>query len=211
MSEWIDLSVLIDKNYIGYPGDDPIKCDKTKDSKRDNFTLIKVTTDMHKGTHLDAPMHMFSAGKSVEQININKVMGIGTVIRPKIKNGIIQTNDIKAKYIYKNRILLLSLDHEKYLNTKAYYEQPKFETSILDFLLENKINVIGFDLPSPEYYSGDSLAMHRDLLSNKILIYENLCNLDKLEENFEFIGLPLKIKGLEASLCRCVARNIKII
>lgn len=211
MSEWIDLSVLIDENYIGYPGDDPITYEKISNVENDNYTLIKVTTDMHKGTHLDAPMHMFSSGKSIDQININQVMGIGTVIKPLIKHGVIQTEDIKKKYIYKNRILLLNLDHVKHLNTEAYYDQPKFEPSILDFLLENRINVIGFDVASPEYHSGNLLAMHKDLLSNNIYIYENLCNLDKLDANFEFIGLPLKIKGLEASMCRCVARNINII
>ena len=75
-------------------------------------------------------------------------------------------------------------------------------------LVEHEIQVIGFDLPSPEYVNGHFLNMHRDLMNHGIYIIENLTNLEQLDDVVDFIGLPLKISGMDGSMIRAVAKNI---
>ena len=65
------------------------------------------------------------------------------------------------------------------------------------------------DMPSPKYENEVLMQMHKDLLSEDILIVENLTNLDKLNKHIDFLALPLKIKGLDGSLTRCIAKNRK--
>lgn len=208
MSKWIDLSVLIDEDYEVYPGDDPIQYTTKKTVALDGYNLKTVQSNMHVGTHLDVKKHVFDVLEGIESIDINQLIGNATVIRPKIVNGLIDTQDIISKYHGNNHILILNCDFGKYIQSPLYFNQPKFERNIIPFLLEHNISVIGFDLPSPEYINGDFLDMHRDLLGNSILIIENLTNLDALESECMFIGLPLKMKGFDGSMLRCVAKNI---
>ena len=114
----------------------------------------------------------------------------------------------KRHLTIKNVLLLLNCKFSQHLNTPKYFSQPKFERDIVPFLVKNKIEIIGFDLPSPEYCDGDFLDMHRELLGNNILIIENLTNLDALHEECDFIGLPLKMKDFDGSMLRCVAKNV---
>ena len=208
MSEWIDLTVLIDGDYMVYSGDDNIYYETRKTVGKDGYNLKLMKSNMHVGTHLDVKKHMFDIEEGIESIDINQMIGRATLVQPSIVNGIIDTNDIIGQYEGDNHILLLNCNVARNINTKEYFKQPKFDRNILKFLLKNNISVIGFDLPSPEYSEGDFLDMHRDLLSNNILIIENLTNLDALQKECMFIGLPLKMKGFDGSMLRCVAKNI---
>ncbi|XMB71985.1 cyclase family protein [Mycoplasmatota bacterium WC30] len=207
MEKWIDLTVLIDEFYKAYPGDIPLSLETEKSVIKDGYNLNRININMHVGTHLDAKKHMFDVSDGIEAIDINKLIGSGIVIKPRIKDHIINTEDIIDQYDGTTKILLLNLGFAKKFNTDEYYSPPKFRKDFLDFVLANNIEVIGFDIPSPEYESGNQLDLHRDLLGENIIIIENLCNLDKLSKDFQFIGLPLKIKGLDGSMIRCVAKN----
>ncbi len=207
MKKWIDLTVLIDEYYKGYPGDIPFNVEKEKTISKDEYNLNRININMHVGTHLDAKKHMYDVPEGIEAIDINKMIGKGIVIKPKITDGVINTSDIISQYSGDAKILLLNLDFAKKFNSEAYYSPPRFTKDFFNFLIKKNIEVVGFDIPSPEYSSGDLLNMHRDLLGENITIIENLCNLDKLSKEITFIGLPLKIKGFDGSMLRCVAKN----
>lgn len=49
------------------------------------------------------------------------------------------------------------------------------------------------------------LAIEKLLLEHKIISFENLANTDQLPPQFEFIGLPLKLRGGDGSPVRAVA------
>jgi kynurenine formamidase len=61
-------------------------------------------------------------------------------------------------------------------------------------------------MPSVKYGNSDQMHAHRDILGLKIVIVESLIHLDGLPESFFFVGLPLKIAGMDGSLIRAVAR-----
>ncbi len=207
MNPWIDLTVLIDEFYKVFPGDELIVFKNLKTVEKDKYHIKQITTNMHVGTHLDTKKHVFKDGDSLETIDFSKFIGLAYVIKPKIINDIIQTSSITLKTDNSISILILDLGWSKYLNTDKYYAYPKFQRSILNLLKRHNIQVLGLDIPSPEYENENFLQMHRDLLVNDIFIIENLTNLKSLNKIVNFIGLPLKIKGMDASLLRCVAKN----
>lgn len=207
MEKWIDLSLSLDEDYLPYPGDDKIIIEKIKSIEFDEFSMHKIITGMHLGTHIDAKNHIFPDEEGVESLDIQRLIGEALVIRPVVKQGVILTDSIAKEYETGYKILLLDFAHGAKVNTVDYYDQPKFQDSILEFLIEQKIEVIGFNLPSPVYEEGELLEMHRDLLGNDIYIVENLCNLDQLKRHVDFVALPLKITGLDGSMIRAVARN----
>jgi len=53
---------------------------------------------------------------------------------------------------------------------------------------------------------GGSMATHNNLLRNDIPLIEGLVNLDKVQkERIFYIGLPLRVKGLDSSWIRAIA------
>lgn len=214
MEKWIDLSIAIDENYLVYPGDSQVEIKQIKTIKNDRFNMKTVNINMHVGTHMDFTSHMLETKERSEGFPIDKLIGKANVIKPRVINNVVKTEDIIKAYEqvgYKSRILIINLDHAKNINTEKFYKQPKFEQSLFHFLKENGINVLGVDAPTVVYHdSKDVLKMHHDLLGSGITIIETLVNLDKLSDLVDFIALPLKIIGMDGSLLRAVAKNINI-
>ena len=208
MGKWIDLTLQIDESLNTYPGDKPFNIYDEKTIQKDGYNLKRMDTNMHIGTHIDVLKHVRNVTDGIEKIDINKVIGRALVINVKIINNIINTSEIIDKYDNKAKILILNLNWNKYLNTDEYYNCPKFNKDILKFFIKNKIEVLGFDIPSFSYKDELYMEMHDDLLSNNILVIENLTNLNSLNKYVDLIALPLKIKGMDGSLIRCVAKNI---
>jgi len=53
----------------------------------DNGTLCQWTLNDHFGTHLDAPIHVVEGAPSVDQVDINRLMGEAVVIDCSFANG----------------------------------------------------------------------------------------------------------------------------
>ncbi|MDT8337461.1 MAG: cyclase family protein, partial [Candidatus Izemoplasmatales bacterium] len=174
----------------------------------DGYNLHQLYLNMHIGTHIDFKNHVYA---KEEEINFEKFMGKANVIKPNIVQGVILTSDLENKYHqqkYKERILLLDLNHGNKFNTKAYYEHAIFEPSIYNFLKENNITLLGADIPNFSYHHELDLKMHKDLLKSGIHLLENLTNIDKLNDHVYILALPLNIESIEASLVRAIAKNI---
>ncbi len=209
MNQWIDLTMTLDEKTLVYPGDRPFEIQKERDIEADGYNLKRVHLNMHLGTHMDAPLHVIDQGKSIDEIAVDTFIGEAVVIRPDIQNNIISTQSIINQYLPEAKMILFDLSWSDKANTPDYFQMPGFEPALIPFLVKHGILAIGIDGPSPVYHQGDMLDMHKDLLSNNILIYENLVNLDRLSTLVDFIGLPLKIKGMDGSLTRAVAKNVK--
>ena len=157
---------------------------------------------------MDAKSHALDSNETVEQIDVNKLIGKAIVIEPIVNKLLINTESIKEQYDNETKILIIRTNHSKLVNTEYYYNYPKFERAFLDFIKETNINVIAFDFPSPKYLKEVHMELHIDLLSRDITIVENLINLDQLHQYVHFIALPLNLKGFDGSMTRCVAKNI---
>jgi kynurenine formamidase len=208
MSDWIDLTVLIKKTNLTFPGDEQLEITKVKSLSEDGYNLNQLYLNMHLGTHIDFKNHV---SVKEEEIDFNDFLGKANVIRPKIIDSIVSTDDLRNKYeelLYKERILILDLHNAQKFNTKAYFEPIYFEPSIYSFLREYNISLFGADIPTFMYKNENDLKMHRECLKNGIRLIENLTNLHQLTSHVYFLGLPLSIDGIEASLIRAVAKNI---
>jgi arylformamidase len=208
MSEWIDLSIKIKLDNLVYPGDEKPKIQKLNSMEIDGFNLSSVTMNMHIGTHIDFKNHVTNKPDSPD---FTYFMGKANLVRPKIIDNVISTLSIESQYFlqkYQEKILLLDLNHSRKFNTKDYYNQPKFEPSIFNFLRNNNIKLLGADLPSFAYQDEKNLKMHKDLLKSDVYLLENLTNMGKLTEHVYLIALPLDFENVEASLVRAVAKNM---
>lgn len=210
MSEWVDLTVEIGKHYLAFPGDPKLEEELLKTNQDDGFNLKQYSINMHVGTHVDFKNHVLNL-KSKEKIDFNDFLGKGNKISPQIIKNVVSTSDIIAQYEalrYQEKILFLDLNHSKKFNTPEYFTYPVFEPEFFKFLVNYNIKILGADIPSFNYKDEKALRMHKDLLGRSLYPIENLTNLDQLSEHFYFLGLPLKINDLDASMIRAIAKSI---
>jgi len=200
----IDLTHTIHKGLSVFPGDSPIGLEQVKEYKRDGYNNFQLITGMHVGTHVDGPMHLTDSQTYISELSLESFTGKGIVIDVR-KQNVIGLNDEIRKMIETGDIVLFCSGCDKSFEEEAYYtNHPVFGEDLVDFLVEQKVKMIGIDWPSPDH---EPYPMHQILLSNNILILENLTNLDLLlsEPEFEIFAFPLKINA-DSSIVRVVAR-----
>lgn len=203
MCQIIDLSRVIEDGMPVYPGDEATRLFQTASIQSEHFTSFKLETNMHIGTHLDAPLHFIEDNKFIADYPVTKFIGKALLIDVRR----VELIDIKEEYkklISKDDIVLFYTGFGQYYGTSDYYSKhPVLTLKLAELLVQKRIKMVGFDTPSPDR---EDYLVHKKLLNNNIFILENLCNLDKLlsYSNFEIIALPLKIKA-EGSPVRAVA------
>lgn len=207
----IDLSWEVSEKTPVYPGDPFVKVQGYRSTVSNSFSLKTLTTGMHVGTHLDAPSHYLAMGDSVETIPLEKTIGFATKIKIDIIDNLIKTKDIDMGYhnsYQKHNKIVIETGFSSKRNSQDYFlSYPLFEPTLIDFLTENDIELIGLDLPTIRFDLSSPASAHEALLNKKIVIVENLINLNLLDEEFFLLCQPLKLTGFDGSLVRAVGIN----
>jgi kynurenine formamidase len=201
----IDLTHTFTDNMPVYPGDPESSLKQTAHIEKDTYNDHQLSTLMHVGTHMDAPLHMIPNGKTMDQIDPERFFGKGVLINAKGKSKIDEelVEDIS---IPDNSIVIVYTGFSEQYRTASYYENIPFMTEeFANKMLEHKVKIVGMDILGPD--KDQPWPTHKILLGNEILIIENLTNLDKLEEvsNFEVIALPAKLQA-DAAPVRVIAK-----
>ncbi len=199
----VDLSVVVNEQTPVYPGDPKIKIETTGVFEKDAYNDHLVAFDVHSsGTHIDAPWHMITDGKTLDQIPIDRFIGRGRLI--KVENKKFDLEKVKQAGIEAGGIVLFHTVMSDIYHDKDYFEKyPEIPESIANYLVDKKVKMVGMDMASPDY---EPFKVHRILLGAGILIIENLTNLDKLEgKEFTVYALPIKLQ-LDGAPARVVAQ-----
>lgn len=167
------------------------------------YVSHRLETNMHTGTHMDAPFHIKSDLLTIDRFPVELFSGSAVVIDVRGISNIAMQPDWEP--LFKSyRIVLFYTGHSKSWGTESYYyNYPEFDAGIAESLVECGVSIAGFDSPSPDNSPYD---FHSIFLKDERFLVENLTNLDKLagKENITFMAFPLKIEA-EASLIRAVA------
>lgn len=205
MNNLIDLTHTIKDCLPVFPGDDEIRLWQTQYLDTDGYNNHNLKIGMHGGTHIDAPMHMIQSNEYISQFPLETFIGNGCVLDVRNQSSIKPIKKFEAQ-VKQGDIVLLYTGYADKFGTNEYFEDyPIVSDELAEFFVQKKIKMLGMDIPSPDKYPYN---VHKLLLSNNILIIENLVNLDKLLSisTFEVIAFPLKINA-EASIARVVARE----
>ncbi len=201
----IDLTHTFTKDMPTFPGDPKPTLEQVAFIAKDTFNDHKLTTIMHVGTHMDAPLHMIAGGKKIDEINPDKFIGKGVLIdvrgKDKINAEVLENVSIEEGFV-----VLLFTGYGSKFRTKNYYKgYPELAEDFANKMVELKVKMVGMDMLGPDY--DKPWVTHKILLGNEILILENLTNLDQLLniKNFEVIALPAKF-NTDAAPVRVIAK-----
>lgn len=190
---------------------------KNRDSKRIRHTWVarlpedsvnesEWSTNLHTGTHVDAPLHMLEDGGSIDTVDPAlywgpcRVLDLSTLTRP------IEAKDLEPYRLEAGERILLKTRNSF---TDAY--DPEFiyiEESAADHLVACGVRMVGIDAMSVER-GKDGHPTHRTLLGAGIGILEDVRLADVPEGRYHLTAVPLLLHGMEASPVRALLHTLE--
>ena len=199
---WKDITMPLFNGGPHFPGDTPFtyKLDTTLDESGANVGQVQMS--LHIGTHIDAPFHYDTFGKSIDALPLELFIGEVVVVDVTDKQMIDVECIDEATLQGKVRV---------FFKTKNTYNMYRFDEqyTIVTAAAINKlaalgVQVIGVDTPSVDAIDNADLTAHHACRIAEMIIIENLYLKDVEAGCYEFIGLPLPFQGADASPIRAV-------
>ena len=199
----IDLTHTISHGMKVFPGE--AEPSVIRDILPDNagYVTHRLESNMHTGTHIDAPYHVKSDSLTIDKFPVELFSGSVAVIDVRGLSKVRMQPCWKLLFERYKIVLFHTGWSSEWGKDNYYYDYPEFDVEIAESLVNFGVRIAGFDSPSPDK---DPFAFHMIFLKKERFLVENLTNLDKLSDkaNFTFMAFPLKIEA-EASLLRAVA------
>ena len=195
MNQWIDLTRLMEDDMPVYPGDNPVFLSQNCFLTDDKYNNSLITTGMHSGTHIDGPRHLLENGLFLYEIPPERFSGKAVLLDVSGRGRAIGIKKTDMPDIQTIDIIVFRTGWGGRWGKGDYFtDYPVFHESWVEIICGSNIKMILFDSPSPDRYP---FPVHTGILSNGILIGENLTNLDSLPErsSFELYAFPLKVKA----------------
>jgi kynurenine formamidase len=185
----------------------------------------------HGGTHIDAPIHFFAEGWTVDEIPLDRLIGPAVVVGVEeacarnrdhaIGIADLETFERRHGAIPTGAIVLLRTgfgrywpDRRAYLGTDArgpdavaQLRFPGLSPAAAHWLVtEREIRAVGLDTPSIDPGRSTTFETHRILSAANVPAFENLANLDRLPPTgIRVIALPMKVLRGSGGPLRAVA------
>lgn len=213
----IDLSHTIEHGLVTYKGlPAPIICDYlSREESRQfyeagtEFQIGKIEMVSNTGTYMDCPFHRFEDGKDLSELGLERLVDLDAVV---LRVPFEETLAISARHFQnialENKAVLVHTGWDRHWNTEPYYENhPYLTKEAAEYLLDNKVKLVGIDSHNIDHALDKSRPVHTILLGAEILIVEHLCNLSRLPpEGFTFSAIPPKFKGVGTFPVRAMAK-----
>jgi arylformamidase len=208
----VDLTLEITSDMITFPGYPNPTFIKWSNFDTQGYVSETMFLSTHTGTHMDAPFHFDANGPTIDQVEIERYVCNNALLLKiqKDSNQMISSDDIRhsSKYEIKEKdTIVFSTGWEKRIKEKDNYinNNPGLSKDAAEFLVEKKVNAVAIDCPSIDKGTDSGLIVHKTLLSNQILIIENLCNLYRFNnQRFTLLVTPLKLAGASGSPIRAI-------
>jgi len=166
----------------------------------------------HSGTHVEMPLHFYANGKDTSDYPPDQFVGpaIRLDFRHKEVNAPITLADIRAAgEVQDGDIVILWEGRDGQYRTPASHQRPYLAEDAAEWLaLEKKIKLLGSDSSGFEVRGRNDHPNHHLFFKAgvDIPVIECLRNLGAIgSSRFMFVGLPIPIKGLDASPIRAIA------
>jgi arylformamidase len=213
--EMVDLSRIIYDGMPKIPALPEVHVQKFFSLEKGHpLNVTELSLPCHAGTHVDAPIHIVPNGKSIEELPLDSFVGNGTIIAVR-KNGgeEVTAKDLQASgvEVKQGDIVMLYTGWDEKFDSPDYNLHPYLSVDAAEWMVDKRIKMFGIDcitvdLPTPLRPKGFDFPVHKTLLSNEILIAENVTNLKPvLGKRCRILAFPLPIRGSDAGHARIVA------
>jgi arylformamidase len=206
---WIDVSVPLRTGMVHWPDNPPVSIERMLDiGHGDVANVSKLSMGAHTGTHMDAPIHFFQAGKGIDTMPLTATIGRARIIE------IHDPESIKPEELYPHhiqrgeRVLFKTRNSTRCWQTNDFVQDFVYiSQEAARYLASQQVQTVGVDYLSVGGYFKDGIETHHALLEAGIWLIEGL-NLENVQPGIvELICLPLKIEGCDGAPARAILRS----
>lgn len=209
----IDLSHPLEHGQPNFPYDPKISVLVHNTIESIGYNITEFSMSTHQGTHLDAPYHFYDDGKTVDEMSLDQFYGParlvdlapGSYLEEETPLTIEMFEPHEDKFEPGAKVIYRTGWDRKFGSSNFFSGFPTLTVEAAQWIADHNIELLGMDTPTP---STDWKEVHLTLLAEgvEIVIVEGLTNLDRLPEQFTFMGFPLNIKGRDGAPIRAVAQ-----
>lgn len=208
---------IIDLTHRLLPGEEQYTVEiKQRGKPRETATgdiMHDVSLWSHSGTHVEVSLHFFAGGKDTSDFPPDTFAGpaIRLDLRHKEKNEPITVADLQAAGdIQTGDIVILWEGRDNLYRTQESHSRPYVTKETAEWLVgDRKIKALGTDSSGFEVRGGDEDHPNHHLFfkaGSDVPVIECLTRLGEIPtQRFFFSGMPLPVRGLDASPIRAVA------
>jgi arylformamidase len=207
----VDVSLPLTAEMIAWPGSTGFELtwvDRMETGHECNTS--RITCDTHIGTHVDAPLHFITNGRTVDQIPLEILIGPCRVVYFPGLSEIDAETLASLQLETDTKRLLLKTDNSNLWIAKEKKFKKKFvclTESGARWLVQREISLVGIDYLSIGSYSA-GVKTHQVLLEANVVVLEGLNLSEVVAGEYELICLPLNLVGAEGSPARVLIRKI---
>jgi kynurenine formamidase len=230
----IDLTHAFDSETIFWPTEEGFVLERGPEGATDQgyyYAAHRFRMAEHGGTHIDAPIHFYENGWTVDEIPLDRLVGPAVLVD--VTSRCAENHDYRVAIadfeawekqhgrIPDASIVLLRTgfgrfwpDRKTYLGTDergdsaiAKLHFPGLAPDAARWLIDERhIHAVGLDTPSIDYGQSKNFKTHQVLFEKNVPAFENLANLAKLPATgFTIVALPIKIRGGSGGPLRAIA------
>jgi arylformamidase len=202
-----DVSLPIHPKLPVWPGDPPIKLVREASiDQGSNANVSRLACGVHIGTHVDAPLHFIEEGASVDQFDLNKLIGRVHVIDLQgvstITAGLLDSVGITKRA----RRLFFKTDNSRLWQERRSDFVEDFvamEVDAAEWVVRRGIQMVGIDYLSIAPFQV-SRPTHWTLLGAGVIVVEGLNLWSVPPGRYTVYCLPLNLVGSDGAPARVI-------
>jgi len=202
-----DISQTLGEGMSVWPGDPQFRqhpLRQIREGAAVNVSALEM--GVHTGTHIDVPLHLNPSGLDTARMPLHPFVGTARLFSVSV-NQCIRAADLSM-------LDWQGVERALFKTHSGDSSEPSFEENFIyfhedaaEFLVGQRILLVGIDAPSVDAFESTRFPAHRMLLDHEIVILEN-AHLECVPPgDYELICLPLKLSGSDGSPVRAILRK----
>lgn len=203
VTEIIDISLPLYKGMPVYPGNPEFERKELKSATGDSV-ISHMEIGTHTGTHIDAPRHVISDAKGIDEIALDHFVGPCRVIDCIGDVVAVTRETLEAEQIIAGERILLKTNNSMRGFDHFYEDYTFLSPEGAEFLAEKKVTLVGIDSLSIKQRGSKDNRPHTHLLEKGIPIVEGIDLSHVQAGSYFLVVLPLKIKSGDGAPARAI-------
>jgi arylformamidase len=211
LPEILDISLPIFPGMPIWPGDPAPALEPVTTLGCHGVQTSRLIVGTHTGTHLDAPRHFIPGGRTVDQLDLQALVGPCQVIEVVHGGGRLSRTDLQPFDPQPGARVLLKTRHSQRPDGLTF--APDFtalDPSAADYLCERRVRLVGIDSPSIDAWGVDDFPCHKRLLGADILLLENLVLRHVAPGVYGLMAVPLNLVAADGCPVRALLTRLPL-